>query len=100
MNAVNIDLATPVWQLTAGQFLDLLKQGLPAEVIKAAEAPQIDTTKGKFLYGYAGLSKYLRKSYTTIWRLIKSGQLDEALIRVGSHVLFNADKIPQKLETR
>jgi hypothetical protein len=87
MNMIKIDLNTPVWQLTAGDFLDLLERGSKPVTV-------IDTTKDDrhFVYGLAGIAELFGCSKTTANRLKQSGKIDKAIYQIGNKIIVDADK--------
>ena len=86
MSKLNFDLNTPLFRLTAGEFLDLLERGSKPEVI--------DTTKGetKHVYGLAGLAELFGCSKTQASRIKQSGKIDGAITQVGNLIITEAEK--------
>ncbi|KAA6303178.1 MAG: hypothetical protein EZS26_000781 [Candidatus Ordinivivax streblomastigis] len=84
---LNFDLNTPIWQLTAGDLLDLLERGNKPVTV-------IDTTKDDrhFVYGLAGLADLFGCSKTTASRIKQSGRITKAVSQLGNKIVVDADK--------
>lgn len=54
--------------------------------------PAIDTTKGKYVYGRAGLAELLGCSKTTVSRIKQSGIIDGAITQWGNQIIVDAEK--------
>lgn len=81
------DLNTPVWQLSIGEFMELLKERTDDEPTKT----EIANDKDKWLvYGYAGLANLLGVSKTTAWKIISSGEINEAVTQRGRTIVIDA----------
>lgn len=50
-----------------------------------------------FIYGYAGLQALLNASKPTIWRILRSGQIDRAVSQVGRKIVVDRDLCLQLL---
>jgi hypothetical protein len=78
---------TPIWQLTVGEFKDLIRTTavttLPTE--KHAEP-------GEFVYGISGLASLLKVSKTTAQKIKSSGLLDQAITQVGRQTIIDRKK--------
>ena len=72
-----IDLKTPIWQLTVGEFLEISK-GLSSEK--------------KYEYGLKGLAKILGCSVSKASEVKSSGILDEAIIQNGNIIIIDKEK--------
>lgn len=79
-----IDLNKPLWQLTVGEFLELINQ---------QQSVVIDnTTKEKRLvYGIAGIAQLFNCSMTTANRIKASGKIDKAISQCGRIITVDAD---------
>lgn len=80
----NIDLNKPLWQLTVGEFLELLEQ-IPTVTVD-------NTPKEKRLvYGIAGIAQIFNCSMTTANRIKASGKIDRAISQCGRMITIDAD---------
>ena len=80
-----LDLNTPLWQLTVGQFLDLCQQ--------ANQVPEEKEESGELVYGLDGLARLLGCSKTTAQARKSAGEFDEALYQTGRKVVFDKAKV-------
>lgn len=85
-----LDLTKPLFQLTAGEFLDLLRQGITAEDRKDTEAKE-EATQRRFVYGIAGIAQLFNCSKTTANRIKASGKIDKAITQCGRMITVDAD---------
>lgn len=91
-----LDLQKPLFQLTAGEFLALLKQSI-AETSSSPEgdAPKKEIkeeeTKKRFVYGIAGIAQLFNCSTTTANRIKKSGVINKAISQCGRMITVDAD---------
>lgn len=76
----NIDLKTPIWQLTVEEFLEISKR--------------INTEK-KYEYGLKGLAKILGCSLSKASEIKSSGILKEAIIQNGQIIIIDKEKALQ-----
>ncbi|MDD3078298.1 MAG: DUF3853 family protein [Paludibacter sp.] len=81
----DIDLNKPIWQLTVGEFLQLLEQRQPI-VLKETEMPQ-----KRLVYGIAGIAQLLNCSMTTANRIKASGKINRAISQCGRMITVDAD---------
>jgi hypothetical protein len=80
----NIDLNKPLWQLTVGEFLELMEQ-IPTVTVD-------NTPKEKNLvYGIAGIAQIFNCSMTTANRIKASGKIDRAISQCGRMITIDAD---------
>lgn len=80
----NIDLNKPLWQLTGGEFLELMEQ-IPTVTVD-------NTPKEKRLvYGIAGIAQIFNCSMTTANRIKASGKIDRAISQCGRMITIDAD---------
>ena len=79
----NIDLNKPLWQLTVGEFLGLLKSE------QHANEP-IPENK-RYVYGIAGIAQIFNCSMTTANRIKASGKIDKAISQCGRMITVDAD---------
>lgn len=80
----NIDLNKPLWQLTVGEFLELMEQ-IPTVTVD-------NTPKEKRLvYGISGIAQIFNCSMTTANRIKASGKIDRAISQCGRMITIDAD---------
>jgi len=90
--AMNKDLNTPVWQLTAGELIDFIachfKQEQPKEQEQTTHGWKIEDC----VYGVAGVSKLLGCSRTMVYEYRKQGWLEPAIRQFsnGRKIVCNA----------
>lgn len=75
MKEINLD--TPIWQLTVGEFLEISK-GLSSEK--------------KYEYGLKGLAKILGCSVSKASEVKSSGILDDAIIQNRNIIIVDKEK--------
>lgn len=80
----NIDLNKPLWQLTVGEFLELMNQN---QVIITDNNP----AEKRFVYGLAGIAQLFNCSVTTANRIKASGKIDKAISQCGRMITVDAD---------
>ena len=94
-----LDLQKPLFQLTAGEFLALLKQSI-TETSSSSSSPEGDArkkegeegeTKKRLVYGIAGIAKLFNCSNTTANRIKKSGVINKAISQYGRMITVDAD---------
>ena len=79
-----LDLNKPLFQLTAGEFLLLLKESV-------SEQPKQEEAKKRLVYGIAGIAQLFGCSKTTANRIKASGKIDEAITQCGRMITVDAD---------
>lgn len=79
-----LDLNKPLFQLTAGEFLLLLKES-------ASEQPKQEEAQKRLVYGIAGIAQLFGCSKTTANRIKASGKIDEAITQCGRMITVDAD---------
>jgi hypothetical protein len=95
MKEININLELPLWQLTAGQLLDLIAYGTQTKIsIEDPIVKVIDTTKDNrnFVYGLSGIAQLFGCSKTSANRIKQSGKIDKAIYQYGNKIIVDADK--------
>lgn len=75
-----IDLNTPIWQLTVGQFMELQNRS---------------ASEKKYEYGIKGLAKILGCSRTKAAEIKASGIIDEAIVQNGNIIVIDKEKALQ-----
>lgn len=81
-----INLNTPLWQLTVGEFLELQKR---ESFIK--QEPAANKSVRTFVYGISGLADLLKCSKTTAQKVKNSGIIDKATSQFGRKIAIDAD---------
>ncbi|AQW90051.1 DUF3853 domain-containing protein [Elizabethkingia anophelis] len=76
----DIDLNTPIWQLTVGQFMELQNRS---------------NTEKKYEYGIKGLAKILGCSRTKASEIKASGIIDDAIVQNGNIIVIDKEKALQ-----
>ena len=79
-------LAKPLWQLTTGEFLSLLKENNGESEVNHDEKPQ-----KHYVYGLRGLAKVFDCSLPTANRIKKSGKINGAITQIGRKIIIDAD---------
>ena len=79
-------LAKPLWQLTTGEFLSLLKENNGEPEVNQEEKPQ-----KHYVYGLRGLAKVFDCSLPTANRIKKSGKINAAITQIGRKIIIDAD---------
>lgn len=80
-----IDLNKPLWQLTVGEFLELINQH-PTN-INADNTPK----EKRLMYGIAGIAQIFNCSMTTANRIKASGKINRAISQCGRMITIDAD---------
>ncbi|WBS74155.1 DUF3853 family protein [Elizabethkingia meningoseptica] len=75
-----IDIKTPIWQLTVEEFLQVSKDF---------------NSEKKYEYGLKGLAKILGCSVSKASQIKSSGILDEAIIQNGNIIIIDKEKALQ-----
>ena len=80
----NFDPNTPIWQLTIGEFMELINQ---------TQTVSIDNTpkEKRLVYGIAGIAQIFNCSMTTANRIKASGKIDRAISQCGRMITIDAD---------
>lgn len=82
-----MDLNKPLWQLTSGEFLELLKKDEP-----------VQEQETSLIYGIGGLAELLGVSKATAQKIKNSGKIKEATIQVGRSICFDREKVIELLK--
>jgi hypothetical protein len=82
------DLNTPLWKLTAGEFLELIERAKQ----KAGEEPVkvTDYTGDRYVHGISGIARLLGCSKTTVWQYRQEGWLNPAISQLGRNIICDA----------
>ena len=83
-----VNLETPLWQLSVGEFKNLL--GIN-------ETPEVKdfTEPKKYVYGLSGLCELIQCSHPTAQRLKDSGKIP--FIQTGRKLIFEAEEVLKAL---
>ena len=88
------DLKTYILHLTVEEFIDVLKENIPAMGAAAAnpESQEEDgpTFKGRIVYGVIGIERFFNVSHKTACEL-KKGWLKPAIKQEGRKVMMDAE---------
>lgn len=91
--SVDINLDTPIYQLTPRQLFQMQKEFMamqePKVEPKAANTP-------KYINNVEELAKFLGTSKSTIWKMKSEGLLDGAYSQCGKWIVFDVEKIIEK----
>lgn len=83
------DYNKPIWQLTIGEFVDLIDSRIP----KKEEVVLIsDVSNVKYVHGLAGLANILGCSKNHAGKLKSSGIFDGAIIQNGRKIIIDSEK--------
>lgn len=87
---MKVDLNTPLWKLTVGEFLYLQKE---AEKPEEAEKPvkMTDYTQGDYVFGISGIAKLLGVSRTTIHQYRQDGWIEPAISQRDRMIICDAE---------
>lgn len=78
------DLDKPLWQLTVGEFLELIKTEFPKEISQQNEK--------KLAYGIKGIAEIFGCSTATAQRIKNTGRIDKAISQVGRKLIIDSEK--------
>lgn len=96
MTITMINLNTPIWQLTVGEFLEL-QERITLKSKQAETAQKESEPETRFVYGLKGLAQLFNCSKTTANTIKQSGDIDKAIIQIGRKIIVDA---PLALELR
>lgn len=91
-----IDLSKPLFQLTASEFLALVRQALAPGKDEEAQPGESEANK-HLVYGIAGIAQLFNCSKTTANRIKASGKIDAAITQSGRMITVDADLALQLL---
>ncbi|NDW11958.1 DUF3853 family protein [Bacteroides sp. 214] len=80
----NIDLNKPLWQLTVGEFLELMNQ---TPIVATDNTPK----EKRLVYGISGIAQLFNCSMTTANRIKSSGRIDRAISQHGRMITVDAE---------
>lgn len=76
-----INSETPIWQLTVGEFKDLIKKSIPQTVVQ--------DTQTEIVYGLDGIAEIFDCSKSQAQRIKSSGIIDGAITQLGRKILVD-----------
>lgn len=79
---------TPIWQLTVGQFQELIKKTLP------------EKREVELVHGLKGLMELIGCGETTASRILNSGDIDEAVTRYNRQIIIDKHKALELLKNK
>jgi len=79
-----VDKATPIWQLTVGEFMEIQEQVARPQTI-------ITPPDKKYVYGITGIAELFSCSKTTANSIKQSGKIDKAIIQIGRKIAVDAE---------
>ena len=77
-----MDLNTPIWQLTVGQYIELQQSITPTIIEKHEELDNL-------AYGLDGLAQLIGCSKSQAFRIKESGRLDDAITQLGRKIIID-----------
>ena len=87
MNTIDlrVDLDKPLWQLTTGEFLELIGKTPTVTV------DNMPTKERRLVYGIPGIAQIFNCSMTTAKRIKASGKISRAITQHGRMIVVDAD---------
>lgn len=79
-----VDKATPIWQLTVGEFMEMQEQVTKPQTV-------ITPTEKRYVYGITGIAELFSCSKTTANSIKQSGKIDKAIIQIGRKIAVDAE---------
>lgn len=76
----------PLWQLTVGEFRQLLKEGN----LSSPNVTPVGREK-KYVYGIPGIAELFNCSIASANKIKASGRIDKAIIQIGRKIIVDAD---------
>ena len=86
MNTITCDLNRPLWQLTVGEFLELMGKTPTVEV------NNMSTKERRLEYGIGGIARLFNCSMATANKIKQSGKISKAISQCGRIIVVDADK--------
>lgn len=88
---MNLKNNLPIWQLTVGEFIHLLKEnGVGATVVTEKQPQQPNKS---YVYGIGGLARLLNCSNVTAQKIKNSGKIDFCYSQAGRKLVFDTDLV-------
>lgn len=82
------DVDKPIWQLTIGEFVEILESRIPKSIVEKVSIEKLDST---YVYGLKGLAKILGCSTNYAGRLKRTGIFDKAIKQKGRTIIVNVE---------
>lgn len=79
------DINTPIWQLTIGEFMELLNEQ------KQESTAEVKYDDQKYVYGLAGIASLFGVSKVTAWKIKSSGKIDKAISQTGRTIVTDRE---------
>jgi hypothetical protein len=79
-----VDKATPIWQLTVGEFIEIQEQVTKPQTV-------ITPLEKKYVYGITGIAELFSCSKTTANSIKQSGKIDKAIVQIGRKIAVDAE---------
>lgn len=79
-----VDKATPIWQLTVGEFMEIQELVTKPQTV-------ITPQEKKYVYGITGIAELFSCSKTTANSIKQSGKIDKAIIQIGRKIAVDAE---------
>lgn len=89
-----MDASTPIWQLTVGEFIELVDKSVSVSMEKVAgSVKNTDNSSAnpKYVYGLKGLAKLLGVSQSKAYNVKRSGVIDGAIRQNGRSIIADAE---------
>jgi hypothetical protein len=90
MNGMNLESDKPLWQLTVGEFMELINM-IPKNVPESITLPAITLPERRLVYGISGIAQLFNCSMATANRIKSSGKIDRAISQYGRMITVDAD---------
>lgn len=87
-------LDKPIFQMTGGEFMQLLKQSQPEP-----ETEKQDFTNNEFVAGISGLARFLGCGRTKAAEYRASRILEDATYQIGRKLFFHKHKVHEIMKT-
>ena len=84
-NEKNLKKDTRLVDMTLGDLFNAIQE------MRAVAQPQ--ETEEKYAYGIDGLAKLLHCGITKAWQIKNSGDIDEAIIKIGKQTIIDKEKV-------
>lgn len=81
------DINRPIWQLTVGEFTELIQQTMQPSKVEISQ----QNAGRKYVYGISGIAEIFNCSKTTAGLIKKSGRIDKAISQVGRKITTDVE---------
>lgn len=79
-----MDMNTPIWQLTVGEFLELSKK------TESSMSVNVNAIDEKYVFGLNGIAELFGCSKSTAQTIKNSGKINKAVTQVGRKIVVDA----------